>query len=56
MKLKKWFLAIAAFAVMAVVKDLDRYDFTESETNDTKIKPLYEPRGMKKWQQIPEWL
>ena len=29
----------------AVAKDLDRYDFTESETNDTKIKPLYEPRG-----------
>ena len=29
----------------AVEKDLDRYDFTESETNDTKIKPLYEPRG-----------
>jgi len=30
----------------AVAKDLDRYDFTESETNDTKIKPLYEPRGV----------
>ena len=29
----------------AVAKDLDRYDFTEPETNDTKIKPLYEPRG-----------
>ena len=29
----------------AVAKDLDRYDFTEAETNDTKIKPLYEPRG-----------
>ncbi|MDU5440282.1 MAG: DEAD/DEAH box helicase family protein [Ruminococcus sp.] len=29
----------------AVAKDLDRYDFTESETNDTKIKSLYEPRG-----------
>lgn len=29
----------------AVAKDLDRYDFTELETNDTKIKPLYEPRG-----------
>ena len=29
----------------AVAKDLDRYDFTESETNDTKKKPLYEPRG-----------
>lgn len=29
----------------AVAKDFDRYDFTESETNDTKIKPLYEPRG-----------
>ena len=29
----------------AVAKDLDRYDFAESETNDTKIKPLYEPRG-----------
>lgn len=29
----------------AVARDLDRYDFTESETNDTKIKPLYEPRG-----------
>ena len=30
----------------AVAKDLDRYDFTEPETNDTKIKPLYEPRGV----------
>lgn len=29
----------------AVAKDLDRYDFIESETNDTKIKLLYEPRG-----------
>ena len=29
----------------AVAKDFDRYDFTELETNDTKIKPLYEPRG-----------
>ena len=28
-----------------MAKDLDRYDFAESETNDTKIKPLYEPRG-----------
>lgn len=32
----------------AVAKDLDRYDFTEPETNDTKIKPLYEPRGAQK--------
>ena len=28
-----------------MAKDLDRYDFTGPETNDTKIKPLYEPRG-----------
>lgn len=28
----------------AVAKDLDKYDF-EQETEDTKIKPMYEPRG-----------
>ena len=28
----------------AVAKDLDKYDF-EQETEDTKIKPIYEPRG-----------
>ena len=28
----------------AVAKDLDKYDF-ELETEDTKIKPMYEPRG-----------
>ena len=28
----------------AVAKDLDRYDFTESETM-IRNKPLYEPRG-----------
>ena len=29
----------------AVAKDLDKYDVADQETEDTKIKPLYEPRG-----------
>lgn len=29
----------------AVTKDLDKYDIADQETEDTKIKPLYEPRG-----------
>ena len=30
---------------LAVTKDLDKYDIADQETEDTKIKPLYEPRG-----------
>lgn len=29
----------------AVAKDLDKYDVTEEESDDTKIRVLYEPRG-----------